>query len=95
MSGKQVVVAAEGKQATSEEEAPKKEEKKECRKCCQEVKELVSCPKCRCRSHCSTECMKEDESHPLWCSWICRLERLETQKRMKQEINMVDAEKLP
>jgi hypothetical protein len=94
LSGKPVVVAAEGKQATSEEKAPE-EVKKECKMCCKEVKELVSCPKCRCRSHCSTDCMKEDDGHPLWCSWICRLERLETQKRMKQEINMVDAEKLP
>ena len=94
MSGKQVVVAAAGETVTSEEKAPDKEIK-ECKSCCKVVDELVSCPKCRCRSHCSTDCLEGDGSHPLWCSWICRLERLETQKRMKHEINMVDAEKLP
>ena len=59
------------------------------------MKKLVTCPKCRCSLHCSTECLEGDDTHLLWCSWICRLERLETEKRMKQEINMVDAEKLP
>ena len=82
----------EGKSTTSEKEAP---EKKECNVCCKETKELIECPKCRCRSHCSMECMHGDGNHPLWCSWICRLDRFETQKRMTQEINMVDAEKLP
>ena len=66
-----------------------------CRMCCKEVENLMACPKCNCHLHCSTDCMKGDESHPLWCSWICRLERLENQKRMTHEINMVDAEKLP
>ena len=89
MSGKPIIVAPEGEAATSEKTP------EQCRMCCKEVEKLESCPKCNCNLHCSADCMKGDESHPLWCSWICRLQRLENQKRMKQEINMVDAEKLP
>ena len=33
--------------------------------------------------------------HAMWCHWICELEKVETDKKMKSEINMVDAEKLP
>ena len=90
MSGKPIVVAPVGEAATSEEKTPE-----ECKMCCKKVEKLISCPKCDCRAHCSLECLKEDESHILWCSWICRLKRLETEKRMKSEINMIDAEKLP
>ena len=32
--------------------------------------------------------------HAMWCHWICELEKVETDKKMKSEINMVDAEKL-
>ena len=31
----------------------------------------------------------------MWCYWIQRLEQVETDKRVRSEINMVDTEKLP
>ena len=55
----------------------------------------MSCTTCRCGTYCSTNCMELDGVHAMWCPWICRLEAHETEKRMRQEINMVDAEKLP
>ena len=88
MSGKRVNVAPGGKAATSKKVSPK------CTGCKKETK-LVSCPKCRCGSYCSADCMESDEVHAMWCPWICRLEKLETEKRMRSEINMVDVEKLP
>ena len=63
--------------------------------CRKEGVELTSCPECHCGLYCSVECREADEAHATWCMWICRLEVHETEKRMKQEINMVDAEKLP
>ena len=39
--------------------------------------------------------MELDGIHAMWCVWICRLQTYETEKKMRQEINMVDAEKLP
>ena len=65
--------------------------------CCKKIcgDELVSCSKCRCGSYCSSECLELDGVHAMWCPWICRLEAHESEKRMRKEINMVDAEKLP
>ena len=63
--------------------------------CCEKKTELICCPKCSCGSYCSTECMELDGVHAMWCPWICKLEQVETEKRMRSEINMVDAEKLP
>ena len=77
-----------GKAATSKE-TPK------CKVCCKGKKELIKCEKCRCGRYCSKECLGADEHHAEWCKWICKLEEMETEKRMKSEINMVDAEKLP
>ena len=31
----------------------------------------------------------------MWCPWIVKLEEVETEKRRRTEINMVDSEKLP
>ena len=81
-------VAAEGKSATDEDETPL------CI-CCSNTTELISCEKCGCGSYCSTRCLELDGVHAMWCPWICRLEAHENEKRMKNEINMVDAEKLP
>ena len=84
-----MTVAPPGKAATSKNKPPK------CTMCSEKKTELVSCPKCHCGSYCSTECMELDGVHAMWCPWICRLEEVENEKRMKSEINMVDAEKLP
>ena len=58
-------------------------------------KELVSSPKCSGEKYCSAVCLDQHENHTQYCPWICSLERLETEKRMKDEISMSDAEKLP
>ena len=92
VSGKRVVVAPVGEVATSDEKPTPVEE---CRMCEKKVDKLIVCPKCECRAHCSMDCIKADRTHILWCSWICRLKRLENEKRMKGEINMIDTEKLP
>ncbi len=65
--------------------------------CCKKVEEakLISCSKCSCGKYCSESCIEQHENHAEYCPWITRLEKLETVKRMKKEIFMVDAEKLP
>ena len=39
--------------------------------------------------------MDLDGIHAMWCPWIVKLEEVETEKRRRTEINMVDSEKLP
>ena len=65
--------------------------------CCKKVEKakLISCPECSGGKYCSETCIEQHENHAKYCPWITRLEKLETVKRMKKEIFMVDAEKLP
>ena len=58
-------------------------------------KKAVSCSKCSCGKYCSTACLDSHGNHAQYCPWICSLESLETEKRMKNEIFVTDADKLP
>ena len=55
----------------------------------------IFCSKCSCGTYCSESCLKKHEEHSEYCQWIIQLENLETTKRMRNEINVMDAEKLP
>ena len=57
--------------------------------------EVVSCVKCSCGKYCSDDCMNKHENHSRYCYTICSLEKLENEKRMKNEIFTKDPEKLP
>ena len=58
-------------------------------------KEAISCSKCSCGKYCSPSCLDSHSNHIQYCPWICSLERLETEKRMKREIFVTDQDKLP
>ena len=88
MSKKLVAVAPAGKAAT-------KKKTPECMICCKKTSELDACEKCGCGKYCSKECQELDGIHAMWCSWICKLEVHENTKRMRNEINSIDSEKLP
>ena len=57
--------------------------------------EVISCEKCACGKYCTSQCMKEHNNHTQYCAMICSLERIENDKRMKNEIFVKDSEKLP
>ena len=56
---------------------------------------IISCENCSCGKYCSISCLEKHENHAKYCSLICRVEKLENEKRMKQEIFVNDSEKLP
>ena len=56
---------------------------------------MIACAKCKCGKYCSVKCRDLDGIHAMWCPWITQLEEIETEKRMRTEINMIDTEKLP
>ena len=93
-----------GKAATEDQTPPdqcssccKKHTANQCMMCCKNVSvsEIVSCEKCFCGKYCSKNCMEKHENHAHYCSIICDLQNLETEKRMKNEIFVQDSEKLP
>ena len=59
------------------------------------TKKLSWCESCRCGRYCSDKCKSEHKNHELYCGVICSLEKLEREKREKNEIFVSDAEKLP
>ena len=59
------------------------------------MKKVISCEECQCGDYCSRECLKNHVNHKDYCAAICTLEKLETEKRMKNNICMSDSEKLP
>ena len=87
------VAPEEEKAATSEKPTPPQCLNCKCNKT--ENVKLMSCPNCSTGTYCSESCMETHENHVTYCPWIVRLEKLETVKRMKNEIFAIDAEKLP
>ena len=92
MSFKSVNVVPLGKEATCSDESPIS-----CLVCGKEVPktEILSCPKCSCGRYCSSGCLANHNNHTEYCPWICDLQQLETEKRMKKEMFVTDTEKLP
>ena len=91
MSKKPVNVAPAGDAATVDKTPVS------CMVCCEEVPSaaVLSCARCKCGSYCSVVCLAQHDNHAQYCPSICSLERIETEKRIKNEIFVSDAEKLP
>ena len=92
LSGKLKDVAPVGEEATDKEKTPIS-----CLVCGTDVpkKKILSCSKCSGGKYCSSACLESHTNHTQYCPWICKLESLETEKRMRREINMMDTDKLP
>ena len=62
---------------------------------CHVSADLISCDKCSCGKYCSLQCRGKHKEHSEYCSSICSLEKMETEKRIAGEIFSVYSEKLP
>ena len=66
-----------------------------CINCFRKSKKVISCGKCQCGRYCSENCLRDHMNHKDYCDVICSLEKLEANKRMKNNICVSDSEKLP
>ena len=84
-------VVSEGQHTTEGKETPGKL----CVNCLTKLADITLCDECQCGSYCPRKCLKDHVNHKQYCAAICSLKKIESEKRMKNEICVSDAEKLP
>ena len=80
---------SEGQHTTEGKETPGKL----CVNCLTKLTDITLCEECG--SYCSRKCLKDHVYHKQYCAAICSLKKIESEKRMKNEICVSDGEKLP